>query len=170
MAGSETRTGEAGRLSSRQRSMVTLDRAPGSALELAGSQLAHELRETLGRVGRRLRADPGPAVGRLAVLNRLEDDGPSSTNDLAARVRMRRQALAQTVNELQTVGLVSRRLDATDGRRARIALTPAGHNLVYSARVRRETWLAETLDREFDVRERALLREALALLSRIADG
>ncbi len=168
MAGSETRAGQTGGLSSRQGSMATRDHAP--ARELAGSQLAHELRETLGRVARRLRVDPAPSVGRLAVLNRLEDDGPSSINDLAARVRMRPQAVAQTVDELQTVGLVSRRLDATDGRRACIALTPAGHNLVYTARVGRETWLAETLDRELDVSERALLHDALVLLSRIADG
>ena len=41
------------------------------------AQLAHELRETLGRVLRRLRAEPGPPIPQLAVLSRLVD--PSSS-------------------------------------------------------------------------------------------
>jgi len=39
-----------------------------------------------------------------------------------------------------------------------------------STRARRETWLTEALERELDASERALVHEALALLSRIADA
>ena len=35
--------------------------------------LAHELRDTIGRLVRRLRAEPGPSVGRMAVLGRLSE-------------------------------------------------------------------------------------------------
>jgi len=132
--------------------------------------LAHELRETVGRVVRRLRAEPGPSVGRLAVLGRLDRDGPSSISDLASCERMRPQSMAQTVHDLETAGLVSRRPDPADGRRAFIELTAAGLDLLRTTRARRETWLTVALERELDADERALVHEALGLLARIADA
>ena len=132
--------------------------------------LAHELRETIGRLVRRLRAEPGPSVGRLAVLGRLDRDGPASISDLAGRERMRPQSMAQIVHDLESAGLVSRRPDPADGRRAFIELTTAGLDLLQTTRARRETWLTEALERELDADERALVRRALALLSRIADA
>ncbi len=133
-------------------------------------QLAHELREAVGRVVRRLRAEPGPSVGRMAVLGRLDREGPSSISDLAARERMRPQSMAQTVHDLETGGLVSRRPDPADRRRHFIELTPAGLDLLQATRSRREGWLAEVLERELDADERALVQEALVLLHRIADA
>ena len=138
--------------------------------ESATTPLAHELRETLGRVVRRLRAEPGPSVGRLAVLGRLDRDGPSSISDLAADERMRPQSMAQTVHDLEADGLISRRPDPTDRRRAFIELTTAGRDLLQRTRAERETWLTEALERELDPGERTLLHEALALLRRIADA
>jgi DNA-binding MarR family transcriptional regulator len=132
--------------------------------------LAHELRETIGRLIRRLRAEPGPSVGRMAVLGRLDRDGPASISDLAGRERIRPQSMAQTVHDLESAGLVSRRPDPADGRRAFIELTSAGLDLLQTTRARRETWLTEALERELDADERAVVHEALALLSRIADA
>src|ERR1700730_1393422 len=127
--------------------------------------LAHELRETLGRLVRRLRAEPGPSPGRMAVLGRLDRGGPASISDLAAYERMRPQSMAQTVHDLQSDGLVSRRPDPADGRRAFIELTTSGHDLLQTTRAQRETWLTEALENELDPDERALVQEALALLS-----
>jgi len=136
----------------------------------ATTPLAHELRETLGRVVRRLRVEPGPSVGRMAVLGRLDRDGPSSISDLAARENMRPQSMAQTIHDLEADGLVSRRPDPSDGRRAFIELTTAGLDLLQTTRARRETWLSDALERELDPSERTLLHEALTLLRRIADA
>jgi DNA-binding MarR family transcriptional regulator len=76
--------------------------------------------------------------------------------------------MAQTVNDLQAAGLVSRRPDPNDGRRACIELTPQGLTLLQTTREHRETWLIQVLDREFDADERALLHQAVALLERLA--
>jgi DNA-binding MarR family transcriptional regulator len=132
--------------------------------------LAHELRETLGRVVRRLRAEPGPSVGRLAVLGRLDRDGPSSISDLAGQERMRPQSMAQIVHDLEAADLVSRRPDPADRRRAFVELTAAGHDLLRATRAGRETWLTDVLERAFDPDERAVLHDALQLLGRIADA
>jgi DNA-binding MarR family transcriptional regulator len=134
------------------------------------AQLAHDLRETVGRVIRRLRAEPGPPFGQLAVLGRLDREGPASISDLAAADRMRPQSMAQTVRDLEEAGLVSRRPDPTDGRRSFVELTPAGLETLQTTRAQREDWLTRTLDRELDADQRELVREALTLLRRVADA
>ena len=139
-------------------------------MEPTTALLAHELRETIGRVVRRLRAEPGPSVARMAVLGRLDRDGPSSISALAVCERMRPQSMAQIVHDLETAGLVSRRPDPADGRRAFVELTAVGLDTLKSTRASRETWLTEALERELDADERALVHEALALLRRIADA
>jgi DNA-binding MarR family transcriptional regulator len=134
------------------------------------SLLARELRETLGRVVRRLRAEPGPPVALLTVLGRLDRDGPASISDLAAAERMRPQSMAQTVHELETAGLVTRLPDPADKRRSFVQLTKAGQTKLQATRAAREDWLSDTLERRLDADERELLQRALAVLERIADA
>ncbi len=140
------------------------------AEQLTTPQLAHELRETVGRLVRRLRLEPGPPVAQLAVLARIDRHGPASVSDLAAAERMRPQSMAQTVHDLEAAGLVARRPDPHDRRRAFVELTAAGVELLGVTRARREGWLTDALDRELDARERARLHAALALLERVADA
>jgi DNA-binding MarR family transcriptional regulator len=78
--------------------------------------------------------------------------------------------MAQTVHDLEAAGLVSRRADPNDGRRAFVELTTGGVELLQTTRARRETWLTEALERQLDADERALLQEAIILLERIADA
>jgi DNA-binding MarR family transcriptional regulator len=132
------------------------------------STLASELRETLGRLTRRLRAEPGPSVPHLAVIGLLDREGPKSVSDLAHAQRMRPQSMAQNVRELEEAGLVTRRPDPDDGRRAFVELTPAGTASILASRAAREDWLAQTLAGALDARERAALHDALALLDRLA--
>jgi len=134
------------------------------------AELAHELRETVGRLSRRLRAEPGPPVAQLAVLGRLDREGPGSISDLAAADRMRPQSMAQTVRDLEDTGLVSRRPDPGDRRRSFVELTPAGLEILQSTRAAREDWLTHTLDRDLNAGERELLDQALTLLRRVADA
>jgi DNA-binding MarR family transcriptional regulator len=141
-----------------------------TAAQATTAELAHDLRETLGRVLRRLRAEPGPPLGQLAVLGRLDREGPASISDLAAADRMRPQSMAQTVHELQRAGLVSRRPDPADGRRSFVELTPAGVETLKATRARREDWLTRALDSELNADERDLVRRTLALLGRVADA
>src|SRR6185312_13766399 len=117
--------------------------------------MAHEFRETIGRLVRRLRAETSgqPPVGQMAVLGRLDREGPASVSGLAAAERMRPQSMAQTVRDLEAAGLVSRRPDPDDGRRVIVELTSEGTEALVEWRARREDWLAQTLDAELDPRE-----------------
>jgi DNA-binding MarR family transcriptional regulator len=78
--------------------------------------------------------------------------------------------MAQTVRELEERGLVVRRPDPDDGRRAFVELTDAGLAALEADRAHRDGWLAGALERELTARERALLAEAAPLLRRLADA
>jgi DNA-binding MarR family transcriptional regulator len=140
------------------------------AAERAPAELAHELRDTIARLVRRLRLEPGPPAPQLTVLSRLDREGAASVSDLAAAERMRPQSMAQTVGDLERAGLVSRRPDPADRRRLFVELTAPGRKLLHATRARREGWLTEALERELTADERAALAEAVALLGRVADG
>ncbi len=132
------------------------------------ADLAHDLRETIGRLVRRLRQEPGPPVSQQTVLSRLDREGPASVSALAAAERMRPQSMAQTVGDLERAGFVLRRPDPDDRRRAFVELTPAGRKLLHATRAQREGWLTAALERELSASERAQLADALALLGRVA--
>jgi DNA-binding MarR family transcriptional regulator len=132
--------------------------------------LAAELRYSLGQILRRLRVEHTFPLGHGAVLGRLDREGPQSVSDLAAGARMRPQSMAQTVKELEERGLVARRPDPDDGRRAFVELTAAGRTALEADRARRDGWLAGALERELTPRERRLLAEAAPLLRRLADA
>jgi DNA-binding MarR family transcriptional regulator len=78
--------------------------------------------------------------------------------------------MAATVTALEAAGLVTRRPDPGDGRRALIELTPPGRGALLADRRRREDWLADAIDRDLSARERRVLAEATELLGRLADG
>ena len=135
------------------------------------AELAHELRETVGRLIRRLRAEPGPPFAQLAVLGRLDREGPASISDLAAADRMRPQSMAQTVRDLEDAGLVSRRPDPQDGRRSFVELTPSrAADAARHPRPARGLADPDAGRASSTPDERELLRRALTLLNRLADA
>ena len=83
--------------------------------QVTSALVAHELRETVGRLVRRLRTEPGPPVARMTVLSRLDREGPASISDLAAAERMRPQSMAQTVGDLEREVLGVEREDDLPG-------------------------------------------------------
>jgi DNA-binding MarR family transcriptional regulator len=125
------------------------------------ARLASELRVVLGQLMRRLRAEHRFPISHGTVLGRLDREGPRSVSDLAAAERVRPQSMAQTVADLEADGLVSRRPDPDDRRRALVELTAQGRSALEADRLNREGWLAMTISSD---------RSAVELLRRIADG
>jgi DNA-binding MarR family transcriptional regulator len=131
--------------------------------------LASELRVVLGRLIRRLRAEHGFPLSQGAVLGRLDRQGPQSVSDLAVAERVRPQSMAQTVGELETAGLISRRPDPDDGRRALVELTDEGRTMLHEDRLRRVGWLADAIESDLSPDELATLTAAVPLLERLAE-
>src|ERR1700748_2396861 len=133
------------------------------------SLVASELRVVLGQLMRRLRAEHRFPLSHGAVLGRLDRQGPLSTVELAAAERVRPQSMGQTLAELETQGLVSRRPDEADGRRTLLELTDAGRPTLPRARQRREGWSTKASDREFSAEEQEVLARRVPLLARLTE-
>jgi DNA-binding MarR family transcriptional regulator len=132
--------------------------------------IASELRVVLGRLVRRLRAEHRFSLAHGAVLGRLDREGPMGISDLAGAERVRPQSMAQTVGELEDDGLVERRADPGDGRRALLELTARGRETLAAERRHREGWLIEAIDEHFSADEQRVLARAVPLLARLADS
>ena len=116
------------------------------------ARLASDLRVVIGGLMRRLRAEHRFPLTQGAVLGRLDRGG------------------ARTVSELEADGLVARRPDPADGRRALVALTDQGSAALNADRRQREGWLALAIAEELSGGERATLAEAAELLRRLAES
>ena len=86
--------------------------------------LASDLRVVVGQLIRRLRRERGElTLGQVTVLGRLDRDGQAGVSELAALEYVRPQSMAATVAGLEEAGLVRRRPDPSDGRKAITELT-----------------------------------------------
>lgn len=134
-------------------------------VDVAGA--AVELRLVLGGLVRRLRAENAFPLSQLAVLARLDREGPLTTSALAAAERVRPQSMAHTVAELESGGLVARRPDPLDGRRILIELSADGRANLAANRERREGWLMNAIETDLSAEERAVLMRAIPVLARL---
>jgi DNA-binding MarR family transcriptional regulator len=133
-------------------------------------RLSSELRVVLGQLIRRLRAEYRFPLSQGAVLGRLSREGTSSVGALATAERVRPQSMAQTVADLESAGLISRRPDPADGRRTLVELTPEGLVALEADRRVREGWLASAISSELTSAERRELSRAVELLRRLAES
>jgi DNA-binding MarR family transcriptional regulator len=133
------------------------------------ARVASDLRVVIGQVVRRLRAQHRFPLAQATVLGRLDREGASSVSDLAVAEHVRPQSMAQTVGDLESEGLVSRRPDPEDGRRALVELTAHGREALAADRDRREGWLAEAIGSDLTAEEQDVLARAVPLLRRLAE-
>ena len=122
------------------------------------------------RLSRRLRAergDHGLSLTQLSVLATLHRHGAMTPGDLAAHERVQPPSMTRSVTALAERGLVERTPDPKDGRQIKVALTPAGSDLLTRDRAQREQWLTRRMV-ELSAEERAVLARAAALLDRLA--
>jgi DNA-binding MarR family transcriptional regulator len=131
--------------------------------------LASELRLALGQLVRRLRVEHRLSLSYVAVLARLDREGTHSISSLATAERVRPQSMAQTINELESEGLIHRRPDPTDGRRTLVDMTADGHRMLEEDRHRRQGWLTEAITSELTPSERVDLMKAVGLLRRLGE-
>jgi DNA-binding MarR family transcriptional regulator len=111
----------------------------------------------------------GIPISQLAVLGRIIDEGPTTAVALAASEHVTQQAIAQSLATLRERGLVEKQADPSDGRKSLVTATAAGRKLLETIHASREEWLTQAIDAAVKPEDRALLREAIELLERIAD-
>lgn len=131
--------------------------------------VAGSLRLAVLRLSRRLRQQ---AVGdvtpsQLSALTSIQLHGELSLGELAAIERIAPPSMTRIANRLEEAGLVHRRIDDSDRRVSRLALSPEGREILDETRHRRDAYLALRLGTLGDD-ERELLARAAPLLERLA--
>lgn len=136
------------------------------------SALAAELRPLLGKLKRRLReqADTGDLTpSQVAVVLRLEKEGPATTSALARSEGMRPQSMAAIVAALEAAGFVGGAPDPADGRQTLLSLTDDCRQRLLKGRAARQDWLSRTLQARLSAEEQDLLATAVGLLKRLVE-
>jgi DNA-binding MarR family transcriptional regulator len=133
--------------------------------------LANELREVSTKLTRRLRAESAGelSMSETSVLARLHKVGPSTVADLARAEHVKPQSMGVTVGSLEEEGLVTRRIDPSDGRRLKTSLTEAGKAAFLAGRAARQAWLSKCLGDHLDDAEQRHLLEAMSLLRKVLE-
>ncbi|NIE63620.1 MarR family transcriptional regulator [Burkholderia sp. Ax-1719] len=132
--------------------------------------LAGDLRALVGKLKRRLReqASAGDFTpSQLAVLQRLERDGPATVSSLARAEGMRPQSMGTVVAALESTGLLTGAPDPADGRQTLWSLTDVFANWMRESRAARQDWLARTIEARLSGLEQTELAHAIALLQRL---
>ncbi|WP_326948360.1 MarR family transcriptional regulator [Amycolatopsis sp. NBC_01307] len=143
---------------------MTVDPDPG---EVAAVLLASV--SVLVRRVRQVPAEGGLTMPERTALALLDRSGPTTSSALAREVQITAQAMGATLGALRDRGLVERRPDPDDGRRAVLLVTEAGRQALRDKRNARAELIARALTGgEFTPAELARLAAAAPLLDRLA--
>jgi DNA-binding MarR family transcriptional regulator len=135
--------------------------------------VAGALRVSIGLLLRRLRqvqADDELTLPESSALARLDRGGPTTPGALAKLEQISPQSMGATLAALAARGLVERRPDPADGRRAVISATEAGLQTLRNRRNARTQRLAQALSAGFTCPELEQLMVAAPLLERLAQS
>ena len=136
--------------------------------------LAAELRMLSGKLKRRLR-EQGSLGGdiswsQIAVLRRLEQDGPATVSTLARAEGMRPQSMGAITAALEAAGLVDGMPHPTDGRQTILNLTAACREKLAANRAARQDWLCRAIQTKLAPDEQEILAQSIALMQRLVES
>jgi DNA-binding MarR family transcriptional regulator len=137
------------------------------------SKLAAELRTTLGHLKRKLREHGGRndlTSSQIAVILRLEKDGPATVSSLARAEGMRPQSMSAVIAPLEEMGFVAGAADQNDGRKTLMSLTKACKKSIEVGRAARQDWLAQAIKQKLSPQEQKKVFSAIHLLARLTEG
>jgi DNA-binding MarR family transcriptional regulator len=135
-------------------------------------QVAAALRVSVGVLVRRLRqqAEGELTLPETSALARLDRCGPTTASELAKLEQISPQSMGATLSALESRGLVDRRPDPGDGRRALITVTKGGLQILRDRRNERTQLLAHALSNAFTRAELKQLMAAAPLIERLAQS
>ncbi|HTR10610.1 MAG TPA: MarR family transcriptional regulator [Paraburkholderia sp.] len=137
--------------------------------ELAAA-LAGDLRALVAQLRRRFReqailGDFTPS--QLAVLLRLEREGPATVSSLARAEGMRPQSMGTLIAPLEAAGHITGAPDPDDGRQTLWSLTSTFREWLKQGRAARQDWLSRRIEARLSGAEQEQLATAVELLKRL---
>jgi DNA-binding MarR family transcriptional regulator len=134
-------------------------------------EVAAALHVSIGLLRWRLRQVNVPgelSLPERSALARLDRGGPATPSALARLEQITPQGMGATLAGLEARGLVERRTDPADGRRAVMSLSEAGRQALQDRRNARTEQIAHALAAGFTPDELADLLAAAPLIERLA--
>lgn len=144
--------------------------APSPADTGSEAELASRLRLVVTRLSRRLRSQlPGDLTpSQLATLSSADRLGPITLGELSSVERVKPPTMTKIVACLEEQGLVSRTVDQSDRRVARVEATAGGLAFLDDSRQQKDAYLAQRL-RSLSDDDRVVLEQAAEVLEWILD-
>ncbi|HZZ18058.1 MAG TPA: MarR family transcriptional regulator [Opitutaceae bacterium] len=147
-----------------------MDKTPKNAqiLEMAVTELSLATAQLV----RRLRSVAGAndlGWTQLAIVSRLDKEGPATTAELARAESMTPQSMGATLAAMEKEDLVERRPHATDGRQMLYDLTAEGREARRKRSVEKREWLLAAMARLTAEEQRTLI-QASALIRRLGES
>lgn len=132
---------------------------------------SQKLAQSVARLSRRLRQERQSELtpSQMSLLHTLCVLGPATPSAVAARERVQPPTVTRMLNALHEDGLVERSPDPSDGRQVLVTVSDQGEKVLAEERRRRDEWLTPRL-RALEPRERAVLREAAAIMDRLSES
>ena len=119
---------------------------------------------------RQVRVEGDLSLPERSALARLDRVGPATSSELARIEQISPQSMGATLGALEDRGLIARRPDPEDGRRAVLSLTESGRKVMQDRRNLRTEHLAKALATNFTRAEVRQLMTAAPLLERLAQS
>lgn len=136
-------------------------------------EIAGALRTSISLLLRRIRQTEAggeltlPETSALALLDR---GGPTTASSLASLEQISPQSMSATLASLESGGLIVRRQDPEDGRRAIITMTEQGKRMLRSRRAARTGRITRALSNGFTPAELRRLAAVAPLIERLAQS
>ncbi|MGO2046398.1 MAG: MarR family winged helix-turn-helix transcriptional regulator [Brachybacterium tyrofermentans] len=131
--------------------------------------VAHELREALRPLYRRLNNARTMSLGKAGILTLLAERGRATAAQLATAQQITPQGVTSALNELESQQLIERVPDDVDRRRFWVHVTEEGRRRLEDDRAAGQSWLVDALTERLDDEERRILRAALPVLRKITE-
>jgi DNA-binding MarR family transcriptional regulator len=136
-------------------------------------ELATSLRTVLSRLVKVLRRETRNAellsITERSTLALLDQHTGLQPTELAAMEKVTAQSISQVINHLVKMEYVQRTPSSEDKRKVLLSLAPAGKAYLEKARQEKQEWLARTIHDRISLKEKEVLMEAMAILSRLID-
>ena len=137
----------------------------------SGTETGSALRLAVLRLSRRLRQESTGAgeitPSQMSALVVLSQHGELTLGELAAIERIAPPSMTRIAVRLEANGLLERRADNADRRVARVAISPAGLDLLHQSRARGDAFVTKRV-KALSTEEQDVLARAVPILERLA--
>jgi len=136
-------------------------------------QFASDLRNVITRLIKKMRK-ASPTGLQLSLTERstlalLYQHQALLPSELAAMEMITNQSMSQVLNHLFELGYIIRTASQTDKRKVNISLTKEGETTLLQLRHERDEWLLNAISESCTPEEQALLKQAIAPLTKLLD-